>query len=268
MNRVFIKIGPISIYWYSILILVAVILGYNIIINYSKKIQYKTNYIIDMILYLVIWAIIGARAYYVIFNFQAYQDHPLDIFAIWKGGLAIYGAIIAGVIYIYYYCHKHNLKFIKMLDIFSLSLLLGQAIGRWGNFFNQEAYGGKTTYEALKNLKLPDFIIQGMYIDGSYRQPTFLYESIWCLIGVVILYRIRKKITTKDGNQICFYLIWYGTGRFFIESLRSDSLYIGPLKISQIISLIIVIIGIVGNLIIKQKNKIKYKEIGGNNGRI
>lgn len=268
MNRVFIKIGPISIYWYSVLILVAVIVGYNLIINYSKKIQYKTNAIVDMILYLVIWAIIGARAYYVIFNFQAYQNNLLDIFAIWKGGLAIYGAIIAGVIYIYYYCHKHQLNFIKILDIFSLPLLLGQAIGRWGNFFNQEAYGAKTTYEALKNIKLPDFIIQGMYIDNYYRQPTFLYESIWCLIGVLILHHLRKKPLIKTGKQICFYLTWYGIGRFFIEGLRSDSLYIGTFRISQIISLIIIIIGTIGNIIINQKGKVKNKEIGGNDGRI
>jgi len=178
MNRVFVTVGPFTIYWYSILILVAVIIGYQLILNYSKKLQYKTSALIDMMMYLVIWAIIGARIYYVVFNFSAYQDNLLEIFMLWKGGLAIYGAIIAGAIYIYYYCKKHDIQFIRVLDIFSLSLLLGQAIGRWGNFFNSEAYGGKTTYESLSSMNIPDFIINGMYIDGAYRQPTFLYESI------------------------------------------------------------------------------------------
>lgn len=268
MNRVFVTIGPITIYWYSLIILVAVLLGYQIIVHYSKKINYKTGSIMDMVLYLVLWAIIGARIYYLIFNFSAYQDNLLEIFMIWKGGLAIYGAIIAGIIYIYYYCRKKGLSFVKVLDIFSLSLLLGQAIGRWGNFFNSEAYGGKTTYEALKNLRIPEFIINGMYIDGAYRQPTFLYESVWCLIGVVILFFIRKKYTNQTGRQVCFYLIWYGIGRFFIEGLRSDSLYIGAFRISQIVSIIMVVIGVIGSIFVKKKGCIKNVEIGGNDGRI
>ena len=268
MNRVFITLGPFTIYWYSLFILVAVILGYQIIINYCRKINYQTSDIIDMVLYLVIWAIIGARIYYVVFNFSAYQNDLLDIFMIWKGGLAIYGAVIAGVLYIGYYCFKHKLNFVKVLDIFSLSLLLGQAIGRWGNFFNSEAYGGKTTYEALKSLHIPEFIINGMYIDGFYRQPTFLYESLWCFLGVVILWRIRKKQSQKCGKQICFYLIWYGVGRFFIEGLRSDSLYLGNFRISQIVSGAMVLVGVVGNIIIAKKNHITFKETGGEDGRI
>ena len=181
MNRVLVQIGPITVYWYSFLILVAVIVGYQIVVSYSRKISYKTNEIMDMVLYLVIFSIIGARAYYVIFNFSLYQDDLLSIFMIWKGGLAIYGGVIAGILYILYYCKKKNLNFLRVLDIYSLSLLLGQAIGRWGNFFNQEAYGGKTTLATLKSLHLPQFIIDGMYIDGFYRQPTFLYESIFGL---------------------------------------------------------------------------------------
>lgn len=268
MNRVFISIGPITIYWYSLLILIAVFIGYEIIVNYSKKVNYATSYIVDMILYLVIWAIIGARAYYVIFNFDAFEGKLLDILMIWKGGLAIYGAIIGGALYMLWFCYKKQLNFIKLLDIFSLSLLLGQAIGRWGNFFNSEAYGGKTTYEALANLRIPEFIINGMYIDGAYRQPTFLYESLWCLIGVLILWRIRRKQLNLNGRQVCFYLIWYGLGRFVIEGFRSDSLYLGDFRISQIISIVLVLIGIVGNIVIKYKGRVKVKEIGGFDGRI
>ena len=268
MNRVLFQIGPVTIYWYSFLILVAVIVGYQIVVSYSKKISYKTNEIMDMVLYLVIFSIIGARAYYVIFNFSLYQDDLLSIFMIWKGGLAIYGGIIAGILYIFYYCKKKGLDFIRVLDIFSLSLLLGQAIGRWGNFFNGEAYGGKTTLEALQSLHLPKFIIDGMYIDGFYRQPTFLYESIWCLVGVFFLICIRKKYTNQVGRQVSFYLIWYGIGRFFIEGLRSDSLYLGIFRVSQLVSIVMVVIGFALLFRIKHKGKVKNTIIGGEDGRI
>lgn len=268
MSRVLFQIGPVTIYWYSFLILVAVIIGYQIVVSYSKKISYKTNEIMDMVLYLVIFSIIGARAYYVIFNFSLYQDDLLSIFMIWKGGLAIYGGIIAGILYIFYYCKKKNLDFIRVLDIYSLSLLLGQAIGRWGNFFNGEAYGGKTTLEALQSLHLPKFIIDGMYIDGFYRQPTFLYESIWCLIGVFFLLRIRKRYTNQVGRQVSFYLIWYGIGRFFIEGLRSDSLYLGIFRVSQLVSVVMVIIGFFLLFRIKHQGKVKNTVIGGQDGRI
>lgn len=269
MNRVFIQVGPLTIYWYSVLILTGVLLGYNIIVNYCKKQGYQVSNIIDMLFYLVIWAIVGARAYYVIFNFSAYEDNLLGIFMIWNGGLAIYGAVIAGIIYIAYYCFKKKLNFVKVLDIFSLSLLLGQAIGRWGNFFNSEAYGGITTYEALKELMIPEFIIKGMYIDGAYRQPTFLYESLWCFMGVLILMWIRKNHSNVVGKQVYFYLVWYGIGRFFIEGLRSDSLYLGIFRVSQIVSIVMIIIGIVGNIMIKRKSKVSFnKTVGGTDGRI
>lgn len=268
MSRVLFQIGPVTIYWYSFLILIAVIIGYQIVVSYSKKISYKTNEIMDMVLYLVIFSIIGARAYYVIFNFSLYQDDLLSIFMIWKGGLAIYGGIIAAILYILYYCKKKGLDFIRVLDIYSLSLLLGQAIGRWGNFFNGEAYGGKTTLEALQSLHLPRFIIDGMYIDGFYRQPTFLYESIWCLIGVFFLIRIRKRYTNQVGRQVSFYLIWYGIGRFFIEGLRSDSLYLGIFRVSQLVSVVMVVIGFALLFRIKHKGKVKNTIIGGEDGRI
>ena len=268
MNRVLVQIGPITVYWYSFLILVAVIVGYQIVVSYSRKISYKTNEIMDMVLYLVIFSIIGARAYYVIFNFSLYQDDLLSIFMIWKGGLAIYGGVIAGILYILYYCKKKNLNFLRVLDIYSLSLLLGQAIGRWGNFFNQEAYGGKTTLAALKSLHLPQFIIDGMYIDGFYRQPTFLYESIWCLIGVFILIRIRKKYENQFGRQVSFYLVWYGIGRLFIEGLRSDSLYLGIFRVSQLVSVAMVVIGCFLSCRIKHRGGVQNKIIGGEDGRI
>ena len=255
MDRVMFSVGPISVYWYSFFIIMAVIIGYNMVINYSKKINYRTSAVIDMVLGLVASAIIGARVYYVIFNFDAYRDDLFEILMIWNGGLAIYGAIIGGVLYSLYYCKKKELNFIKLLDIFSLPLLLGQAIGRWGNFFNGEAYGGETTYEVLKSMFIPEFIIEGMFIDGSYRLPTFLYESLWCLLGVIILFFIRRRDMQINGRQISFYLIWYGIGRFFIEGLRSDSLYLGDFRISQIVSLGLILIGVLIRIFIKIKNK-------------
>lgn len=244
MNRIFVSIGPVNIYWYSLIIVVAILVGYAIAVSYSKKINYKTGDIMEMVFYLILWAIIGARAYYVMFNFDSYKNSLLDILKIWEGGLAIYGAIIGGTLYLLYYCIKKGLNFFRMLDIFSLSLLLGQAIGRWGNFFNSEAYGGKTTYEVLKNLHIPKFIIDGMYIDGCYRHPMFLYESLWCLLGVVILWFIRKRDFYVNGRQVGFYLIWYGVGRLFIEGFRSDSLYLGNFRISQLVSIIIIGLGL------------------------
>ena len=268
MNRVLITVGPVSIYWYSFLVLVAVLVGYEIAIHYSKKIGYHEMDIVDMALYLIIWSIIGARLYYVVFNFESFRDDLIGIFQIWRGGLAIYGGIIGGGLYILYYCKKKNLSFLKVLDIYSLSLLLGQAIGRWGNFFNSEAYGGQTTYEALKSLYLPEFIIKGMYIDGFYRQPTFLYESIWCFVGVIILLFIRKKSSSHVGKQICFYMFWYGLGRFFIEGLRSDSLYFGTIRISQVVSAIMVIVGMSGLIYFWKKSHIRIKDVAGVSGRI
>lgn len=268
VNRVLFTIGPFTIYWYSFLILVAVLIGYHIAVNYSKKINFNSNSIIDMSLFLVLWSVIGARLYYVIFNYSAFEDDFLGIFQVWRGGLAIYGGIIGGVLYILYYCLKKHINFVKMLDIFSLSLLLGQAIGRWGNFFNGEAYGNATTYEALKGLHLPMFIIQGMNIDGVYYQPTFLYESVWCLVGVIFLYRIRKKYSNQVGRQISFYLMWYGFGRFFIEGLRQDSLYLGSLKISQVVSVICFIGGLIWTIYIWKKNHLKINEVTTSDGRI
>ena len=271
MSKILITMGPFSIYWYSVLILIALFLGINIADKYSKKVNLPSTTITDMILGLVFWGIIGARIYYVIFNFKEYEDNLLSIFKIWEGGLAIYGAIIAGCIYLFKFCKKRNISFIKILDVCSLSLLLGQAIGRWGNFFNQEAYGGITTKQDLTNLHIPNFIINGMYIEKSYRIPTFLYESIWCLIGALILMVIRKKRGNITGRQISFYLIWYGIGRFFIENMRSDSLYIGNYKVSMLVSLLLIIIGTIGLIIIeirkrKQEKFVEnYAQVGNNN---
>ena len=243
MDRVLLSIGPITIYWYSFLIFMSLIIGLIIMKIECKKKNIDFNFILDLVCYLVPIAIIGARIYYVIFKFDSFKNDFLSIFYIWEGGLAIYGAIISSIIFIIYYCKKHKKDIFTILDLSTPSLILGQAIGRWGNFFNQEAYGGITSIELLKNLHIPNFIIDNMYIENAYRQPTFLYESIWCIIGFIILIIIRKYIK-KKGIITSIYLIWYGIGRTMIESLRSDSLYIGTFKVSQIVSIIIICLGL------------------------
>ncbi len=256
MNRIFISIGPINIYWYSVLIVVSIIIGMYYSLRQAKKNGLTKEFLYDLIFYLIPIAIIGARLYYVIFNFSLFKDNLLDIFKIWEGGLAIYGSVIAAIIFIIYYCKKKNKSSLITLDTLAPYLILGQAIGRWGNFINKEAHGAITTYKNLKSMYLPNFIIEGMNINGSYYIPTFLYESLWNLLGFIILLIIRKKNKYKNRGILLFtYFIWYGTGRFFIEGLRTDSLYLGIFRISQLVSILLIGIGIIGIIYIVRRDK-------------
>lgn len=256
MNRVFISIGKINIYWYSVLILLSILIGFLIVKKEVKKTKLNYNYLIDLIFYLIPICILGARIYYVIFNFSIFKNNLIDIFKIWEGGLAIYGAVISGIIFIIYYAKKKKQNILLTLDILTCPLVLGQTIGRWGNFFNQEAYGTITTLENLKHLHIPNFIIQGMYINNSYHLPTFLFESIWCLLVFIILIIIKNKTKYKKNGVLIFsYFILYSIGRFFIEGLRTDSLYIFNFRISQIVSILLIIIGIIGLIIIRKEHK-------------
>ena len=255
MNRVFFSIGPITVYWYSILIMISVLIGYYFSLRESEKNGLQKKFISDLVFYLVIVAILGARIYYVIFNFDVFRDRLLDILKIWEGGLAIYGAIIFSIIFIIYYSKKKDKNSLLVLDTLTPYLILGQAIGRWGNFFNSEAHGSSTSLEYLQKLHLPKFIIKGMYINGNYYIPTFLYESIWCCIGFIVLLFIRKKDKYDHPGILLFtYFIWYGIGRFLIEGLRTDSLYFFSLRVSQIVSIILILIGLIGIIKIKKKN--------------
>ena len=199
----------------------------------------------DILFYTIIFGIIGARLYYVIFNLDYYLNNPVDIIKVWEGGLAIHGGIIAGILYLIYYTKKNNIKLLLMTDICIPGLLIGQALGRWGNFFNKEAHGPMVSLEYLKQLHLPKFIINGMNINGIYYIPTFFYESIWCIIGLIIILLFRRIKKIKLGQITGFYLIWYGIGRYVIESYRTDSLMINTLKQAQIISIIMILIGII-----------------------
>lgn len=192
MNRVFISIGNINIYWYSILILIALVLGYLLFKRGAKNTEIKKEVLDDMIFYMIIWAIIGARIYYVIFNLDSFTS-IYDVMAIYNGGLAIYGGIIASVIFLLIYCKRKNLDFIIITDLLVPSLILGQAIGRWGNYFNIEAYGEVVSLSFLTNLHIPNFIIDSFYINGNYHHPTFFYESMGCLLGFIILLIIKDR---------------------------------------------------------------------------
>ena len=229
MDRVAVDFGPIQIYWYSIFIFLGLLVA---------------SIVIYLICDAIIIGLIGARIYYVLFNLPYYIKNPIEIFAVWNGGLAIHGGIFAALIFIIFYCKHHRVNILQMLDIIVVGLIIGQAIGRWGNFFNGEAYGQITTPDILKSQGIPQFIINGMYILGEYRQPTFFYESVWCLAGFLALLIIRKYKYLKRGQLTGFYLTWYGLARFIIEGLRTDSLMLGPLKMAQIVSVIFVIAGI------------------------
>ena len=244
MERVAFDLGVIQIYWYSIFIFLGVLAACIVIYLEAKKRNIDEEFIVNLTFNTIIFSIIGARLYYVLFNLDYYIGNPIEILEIWNGGLAIHGGIITGGLFAIYYSKKHNVETLKLLDIIVVGLILGQAIGRWGNFFNQEAYGTVTTIENLQNTGVPEFVINGMYILGEYHQPTFFYESIWNFFGFIALLIIRRYPYLKIGQLTGFYLIWYSTARFIIEGMRIDSLMIGNLRIAQIISVILILAGI------------------------
>ena len=210
-------------------------------------------------------ALISARIYFILFKLEYYMQNPSEILDIRNGGLAIYGGIIGAIITIIVYCKKKNINILDMLDYIVPYLALGQAIGRWGNFFNSEAHGGATTLLALQNKHIPDFIINGMYINGVYYEPTFFYESMWCLLGVLVLLIVRKYKYLKVGQLTCIYLMWYSFGRFFIESLRTDSLMLGGFKVAQLVSIVLFLLGLLAFMILSRKGKFEdlYTEANG-----
>ena len=245
MNPEMFSIGNISVRWYSFLILVGIILAIFLAEKEAKKFKYDKDFIFDLAFWIIIFGIIGARLYYVIFNFELYKNDLLGIFKVWNGGLAIHGVIIVGLITLLVYCKIKGVKPLRVTDIAVPSLIIAQAIGRWGNFFNGEAHGPVTTLANLKELFIPQFIIDGMNIGGVYYHPTFLYESLWCVLGFIILLIVRKFYKSlKCGQLTCIYLMWYGAGRLVIESLRTDSLMLGSLKVAQLVSIGMIVVGV------------------------
>ena len=238
VNRVAFELFGLRIYWYAIIIVSGVIIAMWLSTREAVRVGLKPDDVTDFMLIGLPVAIIGARLYYILFDLQYYIDDPSQIFNIRSGGIAIYGALIAGGIWLYFFCQRNFISPWTFLDIAAPSVLLAQGIGRWGNFMNHEAFGAEVSRSFLESLYIPKFIIDNMYIDEAYRQPTFLYESVWNVIGFIVLIFLRKKTgLLKEGEVFLSYLIWYGFGRFFIEGMRTDSLYLfGGIRVSQALS--------------------------------
>ena len=254
MDRYIFSIGDVNIEWYSVLIVIGAILAIIMIIREAKRYGYPKDFVFNMCFWTIIVGIIGARLYYVLFNLDLYTN-IVDVFKIWEGGLAIHGGIIFGLITCFLYCKKYKVRTVRMVDFIVPALLLAQAIGRWGNFFNGEAHGAVTSLGALQDLHIPNFIIEGMNIGGVYYQPTFLYESLSCLLGVIVILIVRRLKITKVGQPTAIYLMWYGLGRFFIETMRTDSLMLGGFKVAQIVSVIMIIVGLIVIMITGRKGR-------------
>lgn len=244
-NNVAFHIASKPIYWYGILIMLGVILAVVYASARSRQFGIRQDDLYDAVLFAVPLGIVCARIYYVIFEWEQYKDNLSEIFATWHGGLAIYGGIIGGIIVIVVLCKVKKIYVMDMLDLFASAVPIGQILGRWGNFFNCEAYGSSTT--------LPWRMVIGKTLEEAGtagNHPTFFYESAWNLIGFIILYFSSKK-RKYHGEILLLYLGWYGLGRFFIEGLRTDSLYLWGtgIRVSQVVALICIIIGLGGFLL-------------------
>src|SRR5699024_5460590 len=224
--------------WYGVIIAAGAMLGIYLAMKESECLGWKQDVIIDFVVFAIPIAIISARIFYVIFEWENYINGPFwKVFAIWEGGIAIHGAVLGGVLTAIIFTRIRDISFWKLADIIAPSLKLGQAIGRWGNFMNQEAHGGAVSEEVYTNFLqyLPDFIMNQMTINGVMYHPTFLYESFWNILVFAFLLYLRK-LNPRRGVIFLNYFIFYSVGRFFIEGLRTDSLYIGDLRTAQLVS--------------------------------
>ncbi|MFI3605356.1 prolipoprotein diacylglyceryl transferase [Vagococcus fluvialis] len=254
VNPIAFNLFGIDIMWYAIIIVSAIVLVSWLASKEAVKVGLREDDVVDLMLWALPISIVGARLYYVLFELDYYIENPGQILAIRSGGLAIYGGLIAGGLVIYFFTRHRFISTWKFLDVAAPSVILAQGIGRWGNFMNHEAYGEVVSRNFLESLHLPKFIIENMYIDGEYRQPTFLYESVWSVLGFVVLILLRRKPNfLKEGEVALVYVIWYSLGRFFIEGMRTDSLWIGDvIRVSQMLSGLL-FIGAIGLLIYRRK---------------
>ncbi len=243
------QLGGFALRWYGFLIACAVIIGLNLCQWLGQKRGINPDLFNDLAIWLVVAAIPSARLYYVAFEWPRYAQNWLDIFAIWQGGIAIHGALIGGTLAILLFTRRHHLSFWNLLDVLTPAVILGQAIGRWGNFFNSEAFGAPTNLPW--KLYIPYLNRPANLVNHAYFHPTFLYESLWNLgIFAILLslffYSLRYPEKIKTGTVACMYLIGYSLGRVWIEGLRLDSLMLGPFRIAQLVSLTLVLMGAFG----------------------
>lgn len=247
MDPIAFSIGAINIRWYGIIISCAFAIGILLAAHETKRQHLDINHTYNILLLLIPAAIIGARLYYVIFSWHLYADNPISALYIWHGGLAIHGGVIGGVLTALLYCKINKLNFFQWSDIFMPSLILGQAMGRWGNFFNTEAYGSVIPADSFWS-----WVPMQVYVNGVYHHPTFLYESIWDLLVFVLLIILIRK-PHRYGNVFAAYMIFYSIGRFFIEVLRTDSLMIGSLRTAMVVSMVGIFFGCI--LLFVNRNK-------------
>ena len=243
------EIGPFVIRWYGLLIASAILIGVTLSQYLAQRRGINPDLLGDLAIWLVIGAIPGARLYYVLFEWQQYAQRPEDIIAIWKGGIAIHGAIIGGTIATLIFSRLNKVSLWQLIDLVVPSLILGQAIGRWGNFFNSEAFGRPT--DLPWKLYIPFSNRPSGYLNYEYFHPTFLYESLWnlgvfAMILFLFFWGLKHRDRLKTGTLAFVYLISYSAGRFWIEGLRTDSLMLGFLRVAQVVSLAAIALGILG----------------------
>ncbi|WP_138495339.1 prolipoprotein diacylglyceryl transferase [Paenibacillus pinistramenti] len=225
LNPIAFSIGSLQVHWYGLIIGAGALIGLLMAIQEGKRFGIPQDFFMDLLLLGVPSALIAARIYFVAFMWDDYKNNLWDVFKIWNGGIAIYGALIGAIICAFFYVRYKGYNFWRIVDICAPSLIVGQLIGRWGNFMNQEAYGGPTTETFLRDhLHLPSFIVNQMNVNDVYHHPTFLYESLWNLVGLILLLVLRRQKFLRAGELFLSYFIWYSVGRFFIEGLRTDSL--------------------------------------------
>ena len=246
-SRTFLQIGPLHIQWYAVLILSGACLAYWLSKQNARKLHYPDTVMSDYFIYMLWCGVIGARLWYCIFyDPQYYFSNPLRILQIYEGGLAIHGGLLAGILYSIFYCKRKGLSFLQFADCIMPNVLLAQAIGRWGNFVNQECHGQEVA-ESFYDGPL-FFLKEGMHINGHYYEPMFFYESMANLLGFFLIGVILRKHRNKRGDLTWAYLMWYGIVRFFIESRRTDALQFGPFKVAQLASVAAFLIGLLGYL--------------------
>ena len=240
------EIGQLSVRWYGLLIASAIILGTVLAQTLAKKRSVDPDLVGDLAIWLVVGAIPCARLYYVLFEWNRFQTQPwYKVFAIWEGGIAIHGAIIGGAIAATIFCKRQKISTWLMADLIMPAVILGQAIGRWGNFFNSEAFGSPT--DLPWKLLIPVNRRPPELLGESYFHPTFLYESLWNLgVFAILMFTFLRFPKLRTGTITMIYAIAYSLGRFWIEGLRTDSLMVGPLRTAQIISLVAIAAGIFG----------------------
>ncbi len=253
------QIGSFTVTWYSLVITTGILLAVLYVWFRFKEAGLSSDDLIDFALFVVPSGIVGARLYYVLFEIDHYIDDPVRIFKVWEGGLAIYGGVIAGGIAAVLVARHKKIKMLKILDMLAPAVMMAQSLGRWGNFANVEAFGGPTSLpwrmcseKITRNLMYNGLVtseeIVGLHTGTVGAHPTFLYESLWNLIGFLVIYFVfvRKKTLHKIDGQIFYsYLIWYGLGRLWIEGLRTDSLYLvdGVIRVSQLVALLSFLVG-------------------------